>query len=88
MAFWIDTGTGVSENPGTTAVRSAIRQYATEGGEGMPPTIPGAEWFNMMTDEVLAVLAEAGIAPDRHRTPNFGTPSSRLLPTRPPPRLR
>ncbi|MGL4886377.1 MAG: hypothetical protein ACRC4V_08555 [Aeromonas veronii] len=65
MAYWIDTGTGVSTDPGTTAVISAIRQYATEGGQGVSPTIPGAEWFNMMTGEVLAVLQEAGISPDK-----------------------
>lgn len=65
MAYWIDTGTGTSTDPGTTAVISAVRQYATEGGIGVPPTIPGAEWFNMITDEVLAVLDLAGISPDK-----------------------
>lgn len=65
MAYWIDTGTGTPTDPGTTAVIDAVRQYATEGGAGVSPTVPGAEWFNMMTDEVLAVLAEAGITPDK-----------------------
>ncbi|MGU5686640.1 gp53-like domain-containing protein [Aeromonas allosaccharophila] len=65
MAFWIDTGTGTPTDPGVTAVIDAVRQYATEGGAGVPPSVPGAEWFNMMTDEVLAVLEEAGIAPDK-----------------------
>ena len=65
MAFWIDTGTGTPTAPGTTAVIDAVRQYATEGGAGVPPTVPGPEWFNMMTDEVLAVLALAGIAPSK-----------------------
>lgn len=65
MAYWIDTGTGTPTDPGTTEVIDAIRQYATEGGAGVPPTVPGPEWFNMMTDEVLAVLALAGIAPSK-----------------------
>ncbi|WP_438402347.1 gp53-like domain-containing protein [Aeromonas veronii] len=65
MAYWIDTGTGTPTDPGTTAVISAVRQYATEGGVGVQPTIPGAEWFNMITDELLAVLSAAGITPDK-----------------------
>lgn len=65
MAYWIDTGTGTPTDPGTTAVISAVRQYATEGGGGFQPTIPGPEWFNMITGEVLEVLAEAGISPDK-----------------------
>lgn len=65
MAYWIDTGTGTSTNPGATAVIDAVRQYATNGGIGQQPTIPGAEWFNMVTDELLAVLDAAGIAPDK-----------------------
>lgn len=65
MAFWIDTGTGTPTDPGTTAVINAVRQFATEGGLGVPPTIPGAEWFNMMTSEVLAVLQDAGITPNK-----------------------
>lgn len=65
MAFWMDTGTGTPTDPGTTPVVDAVRQFATEGGAGVPPSVPGAEWFNMMTDEVLAVLAAAGIAPDK-----------------------
>lgn len=65
MAFWIDTGTGVSSDPGVTPVVSTTRQYASEGGPGIPPTIPGPEWFNMVTGELLAVLEKAGISPDK-----------------------
>ena len=65
MAYWPDTGTGTPTDPGTTAVIDALRQYFTDGGAGVAPSVPGAEWFNMITDEVLAVLAEAGIAPDK-----------------------
>lgn len=65
MAYWPDTGTGTPTDPGTTAVIDALRQYFTDGGAGVAPSVPGAEWFNMITDEVLAVLAEAGIAPSK-----------------------
>lgn len=65
MAFWIDTGTGVSTDPGTTAVIDVVRQFATNGGVGQQPTVPGAEWFNMITDELLSVVYAAGLAPDK-----------------------
>lgn len=33
---------------------------------GQQATIPGADWFNMITQEGLAVLAAAGILPDKN----------------------
>lgn len=63
--YWLDNDSGVTTPPDIPAVVSAVRQYFTEGGAGEQPSIPGGDWFNMITDEVLAVLAEAGIAPDK-----------------------
>lgn len=63
--YWPDTGTGVDTPPARKPVQSAIRKYFTEGGIGQPPTVPGGDWFNQMTNEVLNVLAAAGIDPSK-----------------------
>ncbi|MGU5714788.1 hypothetical protein [Aeromonas taiwanensis] len=63
--FWPDRGSGVSVEPARTPVASAVRQYFTEGGAGQPPTVPGGDWFNQITNEILNVLAAAGIAPSK-----------------------
>lgn len=63
--YWLDNDSGVTTPPAIPPVVSATRQYFTEGGGGDQPSIPGGEWFNMMTDEMLAVLAAAGITPDK-----------------------
>lgn len=65
MAYWPDTGTGVDMQPARKPVQSALRKYFTEGGIGQPPTVPGGDWFNQMTNEVLNVLEAAGIEPSK-----------------------
>ncbi|MGL5813516.1 MAG: SGNH/GDSL hydrolase family protein [Aeromonas sp.] len=63
--YWPDRGSGVPDEPARRPVASLIRQYFTEGGLGQAPTIPGADWFNQVTNELLNVLAEAGIDPSK-----------------------
>lgn len=63
--YWLDNDSGVTTPPAIPPVVSATRQYFTEGGGGDQPSIPGGEWFNMMTDELLQVLTLGGIAPDK-----------------------
>lgn len=63
--YWPDRGSGVDVEPARKPVLSAVRKYFTEGGEGVPPTVPGGDWFNQITNEVLNVLAAAGIVPDK-----------------------
>lgn len=65
MAYWPDTGTGVDVEPARKPVQSALRKYFTEGAPGVPPTVPGGDWFNQMTNEVLNVLEAAGIEPSK-----------------------
>ncbi|MCQ4108099.1 SGNH/GDSL hydrolase family protein [Aeromonas sp. JL9] len=65
MAYWPDTGTGVDVEPARKPVQSALRKYFSEGGPGVPPTVPGGDWFNQMTNEVLNVLEAAGIEPSK-----------------------
>lgn len=63
--FWPDTGTGVDVEPARKPVASAVRKFFTEGGAGQPPTVPGGDWFNQVTNELLNVLAAAGIDPNK-----------------------
>lgn len=63
--YWPDRGSGVPVEPARRPVASAVRQYFTEGGEGVPPTVPGGDWFNQITNELLNVLAAAGIDPSK-----------------------
>lgn len=63
--FWPDTQTGVDVEPARKTVQSAVRKYFTEGGVGVPPTVPGGDWFNQITNELLNVLADAGINPSK-----------------------
>lgn len=63
--FWPDRGSGVPVEPARRPVASAVRQYFTEGGAGQAPTVPGGDWFNQITNELLNVLAAAGINPSK-----------------------
>lgn len=63
--YWPDRGSGVDVEPDRKPVVSAVRQFFTEGGPGVPPTVPGGDWFNQITNELLNVLAAAGIDPSK-----------------------
>lgn len=63
--FWPDRGSGVSVEPARHPVASAVRQYFTEGGPGVPPTVPGGDWFNQITNEILNVVVAAGLEPSK-----------------------
>lgn len=63
--YWPDTNTGVDVEPTRKPVASAVRKFFTEGGVGQAPTVPGGDWFNQITNELLNVLAAAGIDPSK-----------------------
>lgn len=63
--YWPDRGSGVPVEPARRPVASAVRQYFTEGGAGQAPTVPGGDWFNQITNELLNVLDAAGIDPSK-----------------------
>lgn len=63
--YWPDTNTGVTTQPPRKPVISAIRMYFSEGGPGQPPTVPGGDWFNTVTNELLAILDMMGVSPDK-----------------------
>ncbi len=63
--YWPDRGSGVAVEPDRKPVLSAVRQFFTEGGSGVPPTVPGGDWFNQVTNELLNLLEAAGIDPSK-----------------------
>lgn len=63
--YWLDNNTGIPTAPTIPPVASATKRYFTNGGAGVPPSVPEDFWFNMMTEELLGVLDMAGIAPEK-----------------------
>ncbi|MGS3510457.1 gp53-like domain-containing protein [Citrobacter portucalensis] len=63
--YFVDNNSAVPVMPQVKPVRSATPLYFTEGGNGVPPTWPGPDWFNIFQTELLNILKEAGINPDK-----------------------
>lgn len=63
--YWPDTQTGVDVEPARKPVASAVRKFFSEGGAGQPPTVPGGDWFNQVTNELLSVVEAAGLTPSK-----------------------
>lgn len=61
--FYVDNPTGVPVMPPLAPVISQATLYFTEGGNGIPPTYPGPEWFNIVQSELINVIKEAGMLP-------------------------
>ena len=40
-------------------------RWFTEGGNGVAPSYPGADWFNIVQAELLGVLTEASVTPNK-----------------------
>ena len=40
-------------------------RWFTEGGNGIAPSYPGADWFNIVQAELLNILTDAGMTPDK-----------------------
>ncbi len=63
--FHLDNESGVSNIPAIAPLRSQQRLWFTEGGHGNAISYPGADWFNIVQAELLNVLDDAGISPDK-----------------------
>lgn len=63
--FHVDNSTGVPVMPQPSPVTSETELFFTEGGNGVPPTYPGPDWFNVIQSELLNILKAAGIDPDK-----------------------
>ncbi|WP_233623723.1 gp53-like domain-containing protein [Citrobacter cronae] len=63
--FHVDNSTGVPVMPQPSPVTSETELFFTEGGNGVPPTFPGPDWFNIIQSELINILRAAGLDPDK-----------------------
>ncbi|HFG1053828.1 TPA: hypothetical protein ACGEGF_000704 [Yersinia enterocolitica] len=77
--FHLDNETGVPVMPNLPPVQSNTTKWFTEGGNGIPPSWPGATWFNIIQAEMLNVLAAAGITPDKENLSQLSEAITNLI---------
>ncbi|QLR62508.1 tail fiber domain-containing protein [Citrobacter sp. RHBSTW-00976] len=63
--FHIDNKSGIAVMPPVKDKFSDIPLFFTEGGNGVLPSWPGADWFNIVQTELLNILNVAGITPSK-----------------------
>ncbi|EPL3435845.1 gp53-like domain-containing protein [Citrobacter freundii] len=63
--YHVDNSTGVPVMPLPSPVTSETELFFTEGGNGVPPTYPGPDWFNAIQSELLNIIRAAGLDPDK-----------------------
>jgi len=59
--YFVDNNTGVPVMPPVKEVLSSTPLFFTEGGNGVPPTWPGPDWFNIIQSELINFLAAYGV---------------------------
>lgn len=77
--FHVDNPTGVPVMPPVAAELSKTTLYFSEGGNGIPPTYPGPDWFNIIQSELLEILRQANIKPDKNTTDQIMTALKKLF---------
>ncbi len=77
--YHVDNSTGVPVMPPVAAEYSKTTLYFTEGGNGIPPTYPGPDWFNIIQSELLEILRQANIKPDKNTTDQIMTALKKLF---------
>ncbi|STO55374.1 phage tail collar domain-containing protein [Canicola haemoglobinophilus] len=65
--YALDNDSGVQTMPEVKAKKfnHTEPRWFTEGGNGVAPSYPGADWFNIVQAELLNILTEANIEPDK-----------------------
>lgn len=63
--FHLDNSSGIGVMPELKQALSRQPQWFTEGDTQTPPSYPGADWFNIVQAELLNVLKEAEIEPNK-----------------------
>ncbi|MGE0968648.1 phage tail protein [Klebsiella sp. WOUb02] len=69
--YHLDNASSVPDMPAIKPVLFTERRWFTEGGDGIQPSYPGADWFNAIQAEMLNVLALANITPDKTQLDQF-----------------
>ena len=67
--YALDNDSGVKTMPEIKSKKfePADTHWFTEGGNGVVPSYPGADWFNIVQAELLNILKEAKITPDKNK---------------------
>lgn len=67
--YALDNDSGVKTMPEIKSKKfeAADTHWFTEGGNGVAPSYPGADWFNIVQAELLNILKEAKITPDKNK---------------------
>lgn len=65
--YALDNDSGVQIMPDIKAQQFNANEprWFTEGGNGVAPSYPGADWFNIVQSELLAVLTAGNITPNK-----------------------
>lgn len=65
--YALDNDSGVKTMPEIKSKKfePADTHWFTEGGNGVAPSYPGADWFNIVQAELLNILTDAGMTPDK-----------------------
>lgn len=71
--YALDNKSGIPQMPEIPEVFSHTPLWFTEGRDGNAPSYPGAHWFNIVQAELLNVLKEAGIEPNKADTTQLAT---------------
>lgn len=69
--YCLDNESSVVDMPKTAPVLYTDPRWFTEGGDGIQPSYPGADWFNIIQAEMMNVLALANITPDKMQHDQF-----------------
>ena len=66
--YALDNSSGVTVMPPVKSqqYQHDAPRWFTEGGNGIAPSYPGADWFNIVQAELLNILTEAGIEPTKN----------------------
>lgn len=60
----LNNSSGIPVMPALAKQMTDNPQWFTEGGNGVEPSSPGADWFNMIQAELINVIFAANIIPD------------------------
>ncbi|HDS1152660.1 TPA: tail fiber protein [Pluralibacter gergoviae] len=69
--YYLDNDSSVPDLPPVHQVLFTEPRYFTEGGDGIAPSYPGADWFNIIQMEMMNVLRLANITPVKSKMDQF-----------------
>ncbi|EMA7647473.1 tail fiber protein [Yersinia enterocolitica] len=77
--YGLDNNSGVSVMPAIAPTTSPTLLWFTEGGANQSPSYPGQDWFNQIQAELLNVLVDAAIAPNKADRTQLSTAIKKII---------